>query len=81
MTIFKVKDSKMYCFTFMIKSLRSSEAPEGKRPFGKPRRRWEENIKIDLQVMGCGGLDCIDLAQDRDRWQARVSAVMNFRLP
>jgi hypothetical protein len=81
MTIFKAKDSKTYCFTFTIKSLRSSETPEGKRPFGKPRRRWRDNIKVDFQEVGYEGMDCIDLAEDRDRWRARVNAVMKFRLP
>jgi hypothetical protein len=54
---------------------------EGKRPFGKPRRRWEDNIKIELQEVGCGkhGLD--KLAQDRDMWRTLVNAVMNFRVP
>jgi len=42
--------------------------PEGKRPLGRPRRRWEDNIKMDLQEVGCGGMDWIELAQDRDRW-------------
>ena len=55
--------------------------PEGKRPLGRPRRRWEDNIKMDLQEMGYGGMDWIDLAQDRDRWWALVSAVMNRRVP
>ena len=55
--------------------------PEGKRPLGRPRRRWEENIKMDLQEVGCGGMDWIDVAQDRDRWRALVTAVMNFRVP
>jgi len=55
--------------------------PEGKRPLGRPRRRWEDNIKMDLQVVGCGGTDWIVLAQDRDRLLALVNAVMNLRFP
>ena len=55
--------------------------PEGKRPLVKPRRRWENNIKVDLQEVGCGGMDWIELAQDRDRWRAPVNAVMNLRVP
>jgi len=54
--------------------------PEGKRPLGGPRRRWEDNIKMDLQEVGCGGMDWINLAQDRDSWRAIVSAVMNLRV-
>ena len=55
--------------------------PEGKRPLARPRRRWEDNIKMDLQEVegGCG--DCIELAQDRDRWRALVSTVMDLRVP
>jgi len=55
--------------------------PGGKIPLGRPRRRWEDNIKMDLQEVGCGGMDWIDLAQDRDRWRALVNAVMNLRVP
>ena len=55
--------------------------PEGKRPLGRPRRRWEDNIKVDLKEVGgdCG--DWMELAQDRDRWRALVSTVMNLRVP
>ena len=55
--------------------------PEGKRPVGRPRRRWADNIRMDLQEVGCGNLDWIGLAQDRDRWRTLVSAVMNLRVP
>jgi hypothetical protein len=54
---------------------------EGKRPPGRPRHRWEGNIKMDLQEVGCGGMYWIDLAEDRDRWPALVNAVMNFWVP
>ena len=53
--------------------------PEGKRPLGSHRRRWEDNIKMDLQEVGCGGVDKIKLLQDRGRWRALVNAVMNRR--
>jgi hypothetical protein len=55
--------------------------PEGRRPLGRLRRRWEDNIKMDLQEEGWGGMDWIDMAQNRDRWRAVVSAVMNLRVP
>jgi hypothetical protein len=54
--------------------------PEGKRPLGRPRRRWEGGIRIDLREIGLGGVDWIRLSQDRDRWRAVVSAVMNLRV-
>ena len=57
------------------------EKPEGKRPLGRPRRRWVDNISMDLQEMGCGYMDWIGLAQDRDRWRTLVSVVMNLRVP
>jgi hypothetical protein len=55
--------------------------PEGKRPLGRPRRRWEDNIRMDLREIGCGGMDWIDLAQDRDQWRTLVNTVMNLRIP
>ena len=55
--------------------------PERKRPLGRPRRRWEDNIRMDLQEVGYGDMDRIELAQDRDRWRALVNAVTNLRVP
>ena len=55
--------------------------PEGRRPRGRPRRRWVDNIRMDLQEMGCRYMDWIGLAQDRDRWRMLVSAVMNLGVP
>jgi hypothetical protein len=55
--------------------------PEGKRPLGRPRSRWEDNIKMDLQEVGCGGMDWIQLAQDMGRWWALVTVAMNLQVP
>ena len=55
--------------------------PDGKKPLGRPKRRWEDNIKMDLQEVGRGCGYCMELAEDRDRWRALVSTVMNFRVP
>ena len=55
--------------------------PEGRKPLGRPRRRWVDNIRMDLHDVGCGYMDWIGLAQDRDRWRTLVSAVINLRIP
>ena len=55
--------------------------PEGRRPLGRPRCGWADNIRMDLQEMGCGYMDWIGLAQDKDSWRTLVSAVMNIRVP
>ena len=55
--------------------------PEGKRSLGRPRRRWEDNIKMDFREVGCGGMDSIELAQNRDSWRALVNVVMNLLVP
>jgi len=54
--------------------------PEGRRPLGRPRRKWEGNIKMEIQEVGCWGMDWIRLAQDTDRWRALVNALMNLRV-
>jgi hypothetical protein len=55
--------------------------PEGKKPLGRPRRRWEDNIRMDLREIGLSGMDWIDMARDRDQWRALVNTVMNLRVP
>ena len=55
--------------------------PEGRSPLGRPRRRWDDNIKMDIQEVGWGDMDWIYMAQDRDRWRALVNAAMNLRVP
>jgi hypothetical protein len=72
---------EMSNFLSLIKILHSVINNEGKRLLGRPRHRWEDNIKMDLQEMGYWGMDWIKLAQDRDRWWAFVNVVMNLRLP
>jgi hypothetical protein len=57
------------------------EEPEGKRPLGRPRSRWMNNIKMDLREIGWDGVDWIDMAQDRDQWRVLVNIVLNFRVP
>jgi len=55
--------------------------PEGRRPLGRHRHRWDDNINMDLRKVGCGGIDWIELAQDRDRWRTLANAVMKLRVP
>jgi hypothetical protein len=55
--------------------------PEGKRPLGRPKRRWEDNIRLDLREIEWEGVDCMHLAQDRDQWRSLVNTVMNHRVP
>ena len=75
----------MWVVTFHVShpysSTNSVRKPEGRRPLGRPRRRWVDNIRTDLQEVGCGYMNWIGLAQDRDRWRTLVRAVMNLRVP
>jgi hypothetical protein len=68
--------------TWNVRSLyRSGSLKEGRRPLGRPRRRWEDSIKMDLREIGFGDVDWIHLSQDRDRWRVLVNTVMNLRVP
>jgi hypothetical protein len=68
-------EEKRKAFRFLVGK------PERKRPLGRPRRRWVDNIRIDLKEVGWGDVDWIDLAKDRNRWRALVNSVLNFRVP
>jgi hypothetical protein len=67
-------DKRNACMIFVVK-------PEGKRPLGRPRRRWVDNIKMELREIGWDGVDWMDMAQNRDQWRALVSTVLNLRVP
>ena len=73
--------SKLAAISALRHYYRRLYKPEGRRPLGRPRRRWVDKIRMDLQEMGCGYMDWIGLAQDRDRWRKLVSAVMKFWVP
>jgi hypothetical protein len=80
------RGSHKFRFTFPASTFRGAYnilvgRPEGKRPLGRPRRRWEDNIKMDLREIGFGDMDWIYWAQGRDRWRALVNTVMNLRVP
>jgi hypothetical protein len=70
---------QLHVLLFRISEIRCAGKSEGKRPLGRLSRSWEDNIKMDLHGVGCGGMDWIELAEDRDRWRALVNAVMNLR--
>ena len=88
-SIFRVIKSKRMRWAGHVASLGEQRSvyrvlvgkPEGKWPLGRSRRRWEDNIKMDLQEVGCGGMEWIELAQNGGRWRALVNAVMNLRVP
>jgi len=78
--VFKKNELGRACST-CVGEKRCTQHSEGKRPLGRPRCRWEDNIKMDLQEVGCGDMDWIELAQGRDRWRELVNAVMNLLVP
>ena len=78
---YRTTDSERTAYFEKLLFYKLSPEPEGKRPLGRPRRRWVDSIRMDLQEVGCGYMDWIGLAQDRDRWRTLVSAVMNLRVP
>ena len=69
------------CRPFLHQHLEDAPCRVDRDPLERPRRRWGDNTRMDLQEVGCGGVDWIELAQDRDRWRALVNTVMNFRVP
>ena len=71
----------LYCVSLKTYNKFANNSPEGKRPLGRPRRRWEDNIKMDLQEVGVGRGNWMELAQDRDSWRALVGTVRDFRVP
>jgi hypothetical protein len=73
--------SLSFYFTNLFSMPYALGMPEGKRPLGRPRRRWANNIKMDLREIGWDGVDWIDMAQDRDQWRALVNTVLNLRVP
>jgi hypothetical protein len=83
--IFFLYDHAMFLIYFFVEKRNAYRIlvgkPEGMRPLGRPRRRWVYNIKIDLREIGWGGVDWVDLAQDRDQWRDLVNKVINLRVP
>ena len=82
MTVFLFAAQPECCYSeYVFRSRAVYGKPEGRRPLGRPRRRWVDNIRMDLQEVGCGYMDWIGLVHDTDRWRTLVSAVMNLRVP
>jgi hypothetical protein len=78
-----IREMVQFYILFTVSQFENSimSFPGGKRPLGRPRRRWVDSIKMDLREIGWNGVDWIDLAQDRDKWRALVNTVMNLRVP